>query len=380
MSRRLAAVVVLLLCGTAPHLEAQASVYGVLGIGFPGRPLSVRSRALGGAMGAVDAGSAVNPAAIALSPRLSVSGLSETASRSYEARDVSVSGLSDTRFPFAMVSGPIQSSAISFGISYSLYAERSYDIETSDTVTIRGEEIGVSDRLKSDGGIADLRAAVAWYASARVQAGFGFHLLSGSTREELEREFDDPFYAPVSQRGDVDYAAWALSAGLVFTPASRLRIGLSARRDAKLSIDDALLPGVEVQLPWTLSASITAAPVRSVRWSVGGEWRSWSSARDDIPETVALSVFDTWELNTGIEFGGADVGSSFPLRVGFRYATLPFSPVDDQPREMDLAAGSGILFGGNRAFFEFAVERVLRDGGGASERAWQVSVGLTLRP
>ena len=31
MSRRLAAVVVLLLCGTAPHLEAQASVYGVLG-------------------------------------------------------------------------------------------------------------------------------------------------------------------------------------------------------------------------------------------------------------------------------------------------------------------------------------------------------------
>jgi hypothetical protein len=196
----------------------------------------------------------------------------------------------------------------------------------------------------------------------------------------LEREFDDPTYAPVSQRGDVDYAAWAVSAGVVVTPLSRLRVGLSARRDSKLNIEDALLPGLEVQLPWTLSAAMTAAPLRLLRWSVGGEWRSWAGARGDIPEGLDLAVFDTWEIMSGLEFGGPDVGTTFPLRVGFRYATLPFSPVEDQPREIDLSAGSGILFGGNRALFEFAVERVLRDGGGASERAWQISVGLTLRP
>ncbi len=381
MRVRLGGVGLMLLATLPSVVEGQASVYGVLGIGFPGRAISVRARALGGSMAAVDAGSATNPAALALNQRLSVSGLSETTSRNYEAGDTSVTGLSDTRFPFAMVAGPIQRSPIAFGVSYALYSERSYDIVTTDTVTVRGEEVAVSDRLKSDGGIADVRAAVAWYLSTRVQFGAGFHFLSGSTREQLEREFENPLYAPVSQRGDVDYAGWGISAGVVVTPVSRLRFGVSARRDSKLNIEDQLLPTIEVQLPWTFGASMTVLPFRAVRWSVSGEFRNWSIASDDVPEATQLSVFDTWELSSGIEIGGPDVGSSaFPFRIGFRYSTLPFSPVGDQPTEIDLSAGSGILFARNRALFEFAVERVLRDGGGASERAWQIAVGLTLRP
>jgi hypothetical protein len=381
MSARIGIVGLMLLAALPGLVEAQASVYGVLGIGFPGRTISVRTRALGGSMAAVDAASATNPAVIALNQRLTVSGLSQTTSRNYEAGDTSVTGLSDTRFPFAMVAGPVQRSPIAFGVSYALYSERSYDIVTTDTVTVRGEEVGVADRLKSDGGIADVRAAVAWRVSRRVLFGAGFHLLSGSTREELEREFENPIYAPVSQRGDVDYSGWGISAGVVVTPASRLRFGVSARRDSKLNIEDQLLPTIEVQLPWTFAASVTVAPFQVMRWSVGGEFRNWSIASDDVPETTQLSVFDTWEVSSGIEIGGPDAGSSkFPFRLGFRYATLPFSPVDEQPTEIDLSAGSGILFAGNRALFEFSVERVLRDGGGASERAWQIAIGLTLRP
>jgi hypothetical protein len=371
----------LLAVGAVVPAEAQTSVYGVLGVGFPGRPLSIRARALGGSTGPTDAGSAVNPAALALNSRLSVSGISQTTGRNYEAGDVSVESLRDTRFPFAMITGPLPASPLAVGISYSLYFERSYDIETVDTVLLRGEEVVVSDRLKSDGGVADLRGALAWYVSPRLQIGAGLHLLSGSTREELQREFDNPLYTPVEQRGDVDYSGWAVSAGAVVTPASKLRIGLSARRDSRLSFSDQLLPAIEVQLPWTFSGTVVWAPMRVLRWAVMGEYRTWSEARDDVPEGITLSVFDTWEVGSGIEIGGPELGgSAFPLRIGVRYAALPFSPIDDQPTELDLSAGSGVLFANNRALLEFAVERVIRDGGGASERAWQIAFGLTLRP
>jgi hypothetical protein len=160
-----------------------------------------------------------------------------------------------------------------------------------------------------------------------------------------------------------------------------VRLGVSARRDSRLNFNDQLLPTIEVQLPWTLSGTLVWAPMRALRWAATGEYKTWSNARDDVPEGITLSVFDTWDVGTGIEIGGSELGgSAFPLRAGVRYGTLPFSPVDDQPTELDLSIGSGVLFANSRALFEFAVERVIRDGGGASERAWQIAIGLTLRP
>jgi hypothetical protein len=373
--------VVLMAAGAARRAEAQASVYGVLGIGFPGRASSVRSRALGGAVDPVDPGSAVNPASIALSSRLAVSAASETSNRQFTAGEVSSDNLRDARFPYAQVSGPIQGSPLSFGVSYSIYTERSYDIATVDTVTIRDADVEVSDRLKSDGGIADLRAAVAWTFGPRLQVGAGVHLLAGSTRERLERQFSEPVYVDFVQTGDVDYTGWGLSIGAVATPSSRLRIGATVRRDSRLNVNDALLPSIEIQLPWTFSAGATLAPTRLLRLSASAQRRTWSAARDDVPASLTLFVFDTWEFGTGLEVGGPDAGASpFPLRAGFRYAQLPFSPIDDQPREIGVSFGSGVLFAGNRAFFEFSIERVMRDGGGATERAWQLALGLTLRP
>ncbi len=380
-SRGILLAFVLVAASGARRAEAQASVYGVLGIGIPGRASSVRSRALGGAVDLVDPGSAANPASIALSNRLSVSGMSETTNRKFTAGGVSSDNLRDTRFPFAQISGPIQGSPLSFGVSYSVYAERSYDIAMVDTLTIRDGEVEVSDRLKSDGGIADVRAAVAWMFGPRLQVGAGVHILSGSTRERLERQFSDPLYVDLVQTGDVDYTGWALSVGAVVTPSSRLRVGAAVRRDSRLNVSDALLPALEVQLPWTFSAGVTFVPARLLRISASAQRRTWSAARDDVPQWLTLSVYDTWEFGTGLELGGPEAGGApFPVRAGFRYVQLPFSPVDDQPREIGVSLGSGVLFAGNRAFFEFAIERVMRDGGGATERAWQLALGLTLRP
>ncbi len=379
--RRAAIAFCTVLAGSAAAAEAQVSVYSVLGIGFPSRAVGTAARAQGDGIASIDAGSAVNPAAIALQPRLSVIGVTETTGRSYVAEGVSMDGLRDTRFPFFMLEGQVGTSPIIFGLSYSTYTDRSYHITAHDTVTIRGEDVPVLDELASDGGVADIRAAVAWDANPRLKLGVAFHLLAGSTREEISRVFDNANYAPVGQKGDVAYSAWGVSAGMVYTPLQRLRFGAAVRRDAKLEIKGALLPAIEVQLPTTLTAGFMFVPLGGLRWSVTGSWRSWSAATEDVPEGVSLTVFDTWTVGTGIEFrGNRGVLASLPVRLGVRYAPLPFSPKTDQAREIDIGGGSGVVFAGGRALFEFAVERAIRDGGGARERAWQIFLGLTLRP
>ncbi len=376
-----AAVTVGLLMAIGAPLAGQASVYGVLGVGFPGRAVSVHSRGLGGGFDALDPRSAVNPAALVFNGLLTVSGMTETTSRRYEASGVTAEGLRDTRFPVAMIGGQIWGSPLSFGVSYALYAERSFDIQTIDTVRLRDSDVVVTDRLRSDGGITDIRFGLAWSVSERVQVGGAFHLLSGSTRERLQREFDDPEYAPVAQRGDVDYSGTGVSLGVMVTPSRRLRAGLAARRDGRLDVSDPLLPVPEVQLPWSVTAGWTYVPFRLLRWSASATWRSWGRADADASAGLIHQVFDTWEIGSGVEIGGSDIGvSRIPLRLGFRYAQLPFSPTADQARELDFSVGTALAFASNRAIIDAAVERAIRDGGGAVERAWQISLGLTVRP
>ena len=63
--RAVAIVIVALAMSLPSSADAQNSVYGVLGIGFPGRPLGTRARGTAGGLGALDEASAVNPATIA---------------------------------------------------------------------------------------------------------------------------------------------------------------------------------------------------------------------------------------------------------------------------------------------------------------------------
>jgi hypothetical protein len=66
--------------------------------------------------------------------------------------------------------------------------------------------------------------------------------------------------------------------------------------------------------------------------------------------------------------------------VGVRYAQLPFSPSNAQPREWNFSVGTGVLFAANRAVIDVALERFQRDGAGAEERGWYLAVGVKITP
>ena len=366
----------LCLFGAAPAV-AQNSVFGVHGIGFPGRPISARARALGGGAALFDARSALNPASVAVLGPLVVTASSATSLRNYNALDSVVSGLSETRFPFALIGTRVRSLPFSIALSYSGYAERSYDLATTDSVTIRGETMQVVDQVTSRGAVADVRGAVGWRVIPRVNLGAAFHVLSGSVRRGARRFFVSDGYYDMEQSSRISLSGTGVSFGALITPIPQLNIAATYRTDTELaaSIDDAELSSIE--LPTSYSAGLFLLLHPSIRIASTYESFLWSSANADLEAVGGANAFDTYAVGTGVELGGS---SSTPLRLGTRYATLPFSPSSEQASELVLSAGSALSFADGRASLEATVERIMRDGAGAEERAWYLVFALTVLP
>jgi hypothetical protein len=371
------AVVAVIIAVAAARLEAQNSVYGIRGLGFPSRSVSAAGRGLGGSTAAFEFGSPVNPAAVAGLQQVTALAMSSTDFRSYTINGTDVSGRHATRFPLALVGGRAGKLPISYAVSFTSYTERSYDIALTDTIELRGQSVQVTDRTTSRGGSTDLRFALGWQAARRLRLGAAFHVISGSAKLALRREFSDSAYRPFVRANEETLGGVGVSGGVVWRPDDRLTIGLAARTDTKASLKVDSVSSGSVDLPVSLVAGVQVVPHRAVRWSTTAIWRSWSKAQGGL----VVHAFDTWELGSGVELGGPEGGASrIPLRLGFRYATLPFSPTGEQPHEIDLALGSGIVFAGRRGIIDVALERAIRNGAGASERAWQLSVMMTVRP
>jgi hypothetical protein len=371
-------LVLLTLCALAPVPGiAQNSVFGVHGIGYPGRPVSARVRALGGGPGVFDARSAINPASISGLGRLVVTASSATSLRNYTALDSIVTGLSETRFPFALIGTGVAGTPISIALSYSGYAEQSYDLVTFDSVTIRDDIYGVTDRVRSAGAVADIRGAVAWRIVPRLSVGGAVHVLSGLLQLNSDRVFSNSVYFPLHASERVALSGYGLSAGVMLTASQALSIAASVRSDTELSSKVESTVTGRVELPTSYSAGVFLAPHRAIRWSTTVERHLWSAAGPDLEAAGGANAFDTWALGSGVELGG---GSGAPLRVGGRYAQLPFSPTAEQATEFVVSAGSALGFAGGRASFEASVERVMRSGANAEERAWHFMFALTVMP
>jgi len=375
--RRGVVVLVLALCGGGiGDAAAQASIYGIRGLGFPGRTATARERALGSGLLALDAGSPVNPATVAGFGGITVGLMGETDFRSYSVNAVDVGGLSATRFPLAQLGGRVGTSRLSFALSFAQYMERSYDLTFADTLDLRGQPVAFEERTTSRGGIVDVRGALGYRVAPSLWIGAGMHLLTGSAKLTLTRVFADTAYRPYRIDTEESVGGLGVSAGVVYLPKSQLALGLSVRRDtrAEVTVDSTTVANVD--LPLTIVGGLRVTPAPPLRWATSVVWRSWSRADDDL----AGRAFDTWELGSGLEFGGPEGTSRVPLRVGFRYATLPFSPTDDQPREIGVSMGFGLVMAAGRGLMDVALERARRTGAGSSETAWQLSWTVTVRP
>jgi len=352
-------------------------VFGVLGPGFPGREAGVRTRAMGGGPLAVDPVSALNPGAVGAFSALTVVVASFQEFRQFTLGGVETGGLQQTRFPYAAVGGRLGTTPLAYALGFTQFTERTFNVATTDTVTLGGAPVEVNDDIASAGGVIDIRAALATRVSPVMSLGLGLHVLSGSSKLTTTRRFSDSTFRDFGQVVDAAYTGFGVSAGLVATPAPGLRLGASARVNSRLrrSVNDVLAD--RITLPVTLAAGVEMAVSPAVQMALSGAWRSWGGAAAEIGMGTA---FNTWEAGAGIQLGGGAGGPPLPIRAGVRYATLPFSPTADQPRELNLSAGTSLNVAADRVRMEITLERVMRDGGGVTERSWELTAGFQMVP
>jgi hypothetical protein len=362
-------------------VAAQASQFGVRGLGIPGRPLSTRAVGSSGAFGMFDAESGLNPAAIGGLAAMTGT-FNATASYRNVENPAGSESLRDSRFPYISFGGPARGTPFAIGVSYSTYTNRDFSNATLDTLELRDVLIPVFDTLSSRGGMSDLRIAGSFKAGERSVLGASLHVLTGTNRMEQHRTFSDDQYLPVVQSTELSFLGVGGSLGVVQQLGRSLWVAAIARSDGGASVERDSAPAGNIDLPYSLGLGL--------RWKAGakldlaghGIFRTWSGANGDL-----LALGGSGSDNTvDFAFGGEFVSDPrrphrTPIRFGAHYKTLPFLlPPGRQPSEFGASLGSGVRFAQDRASVDLAVGYLTRATGDFEERGFTLSFGVAVRP
>jgi len=374
-------LVLLVLAALPGAAVAQSSQFGVRGLGLPLRPLSARTLGTAGAFGLFDPETSLNPAS--LGPVATVTAVFTGVQEIRHAENpAGTASLRDARFPQIGVAGPLRRFPLVLGVSYSGYSNRDFTLATADTLDIRGILVPVHDTLASRGGISDLRFAGAYRLHQGWVLGAGIHVLTGSNRVEFRRSFADPGYEPVRQLSELSYAGVGVSLGATRQLGSKLTVAALARTDGHVGLDRDSARVARVDLPYTLGLGLRAGLVPRLDLAGHAIFRTWSGANSDLLEQGGTGASNTFEVAGGGEYT-TDPRRPYrrPIRFGARFATLPFPVVEGgQPREFAVAIGTGTRFAQQRGGVDLALEHVWRTEGEFKERAFLVTVGISVRP
>jgi hypothetical protein len=380
--RRILFLIALVAGGGMHPLAAQSSQFGVRGLGLPGREQSVRAMGTGGAFAFFDGESSVSPASLVFLGRLTATFTALGDYRSSTSPEGEAS-IRDPRFPQFLVGGPIRRFPLTLALSYSNYTTRDYSLAFPATVILRGQPVAVNDTIESRGGINDFRLAAAYRFGQRWAVGAGAHIITGSNRVEARRTFADTNYAASRQRAELSFAGFGVSVGVIGQFGDALAVSAMARTDNRVSVDRDTTEVALVDLPITVGG---AARLRMTpKLHVAGHvlYRNWSTASEDLVALGGTGAINTMEAAGGIEFT-PDPRRPYkrPIRLGFRYAELPFPlTAGETASEYGVSLGSGLSFAAERAVIGVSVERSWRDQGDAfNETAWILTAGVTVRP
>ncbi|MCC7194865.1 MAG: hypothetical protein IT356_04845 [Gemmatimonadaceae bacterium] len=373
----LAATAALQAAATPAGAGAQGAL-SQLGFGYPAGGVSARSLATGGALADADPLSAVNPAAIVLNAR----------ARGYiqfepEFRTVQVGAVSTPtttfRFPLFMVTG--QQSKATFALSYASFMDRTWSNSYPDTQAIGGERIPSTVLTSSEGGIADIRGAVAWSFNERIHVGIAAHLFPGQDRVVAGRIFPDSLQAGGFQNTNTyTFEGAGASLGAVWITPSHVTLAADLRAGGSLSmrLGDSVRVG-SGRVPLRYGASVLYDGVPGAVFAVRYSRERWTDLRG--LGSSSLGIADATDFSAGAEAAGPRLGpSTVTFRLGYRARGLPFTYLGDRVGETMAGGGIGVPLGGTRAFLDLGLARVARRAADVRERAWIMSLGVGIKP
>jgi len=362
----------------APGAAAQDSVFGIRGLGFLDRSVSAKSAALGGGFALFDPASALNPAALAAWHATSGWAVASGSNRSFDT-GAGTSSLSATRFPLIGFAGVIGSRVV-VAVTASDYLDRNWSVQQTNTDTLRGSPVAVTDNTRSLGGVTDVRVAMA-YRFTGLTFGVGLHVLTGSTETTVNRQFpNDSSYLPFAEQQATAYSGAGISFGALANPLHGLVVGASVRFNGRLR---AASPDTAASFPMPVewNAGAYYQPVAGVTFTGSVGYAGWGRAAAALVADSQVPSRGVWNVGFGVEAVVLHLGRApLPLRLGYRWRQLPF-PIWGSPlSEHAVTGGLGFDTAGGRATVDLGLESGSRAAGGLSEGFVTAYLGLTIHP
>lgn len=370
-------------------LPLVASAQGTLstqGFGYPGGQQSTRSLGAGGALGESDPYSVTNPASIY---NFGTSVLYFQAEPEY--RTISLGGQSEhatiARYPLVLAGVPIGTSLYA-GISASNLLDRTFTTSSRNLQTVGGLPVASTNTFSSDGAIGDVRLALAWAPTTWLRVGGAGHVITGDNNLRRTEAFDDTTrFAVLVDTQTVTYTGTAYSAGFDLSAGGIATFSGSYRKGGPLSIKHADTTLRTGHVPDRLSLGAAFIGLHGAVIGVRTSRDKWSNMAS--LAAPGLPVTDAWDSSIGADVVGPRVlGSLLQVRAGARTRTLPFgSPgaggaasADVKENSFSFGVGTGLAHG--RATLDAAAIHASRSAANTalSEKAWTLSVGVSVRP
>lgn len=366
----------------ASSVWAQGNV-STQGYGYPQGQLSARGLSMGGAIGEIDASSALNPAALGRLTTRTVLFQIEPEYRSITSGSVT-DRTTTARYPLVNIGVPFGQRLV-IGVSAATLLDRTWETSSTRTLNIGGDNIQTTTRDNADGAINDLRLATAWTNREWLYVGIGLHAFTGRNVLNTTEQFDDSAFLAAQSVQVLSYTGSALSAGVqVLSADLNLVFGLSYRlgNSLKASVNDTTLTRGDV--PSRFGASVAFTGLRGTILAARVARDRWSAMTPMLLNAATGDkANDSWDVGGGAEVTGPRViGQTILIRTGGRSRTLPFSANGKVVKETTASFGTGASFGGGRMSADLTVLRQWRNADlpTVKERAWTLSLSLTARP
>ena len=370
-----------LACGLTAALASVASGQAALstqGFGFPTGQLSSRAWGTGGAIAEIDPLSPVNPATLSMIGSRLVNFQIEP-----EYRSVTSSGGIDrtttARYPVVFGAIPIKSWVLSLGSS-TLLDRTSTTVCPATQPINSGERVETTNRERVDGAMDDVRLAGAWFPTSWMRLGIGLHGIVGHNLIATTQSFTDSSqFATFQEQRLLGFSGFAASAGVQVV--SKLFMGGMSYRQGgniQMSSNDTVVTKARVPNHFGASLAYTGITNSSIAMRVAHD--NWSSLGP--LGGPGFNAVNAWDNSIGADMAGPHfLGRTVFLRGGFRYRTLPFQADSNTVTEKSITGGFGTTFANQRALADIALIHAVRTANvPATEKAWTISIGLSVRP
>jgi hypothetical protein len=368
----------LLVLVTPGGLSAQASLSGQ-GYGFPTGQFSSRTQGTAGSLAEGDPLSPINPATIGVFPSRIIFFQMEPEFRSVKTTN-GTERTTTARYPVVFGAMPVGGGVV-MGLSSSTLLDRTSTTSFRTTQLLGGNDsVPMTTTYRIDGAMNDVRLAAAWSPRPWLRIGAGAHAITGHNLVNITQAFDDTVrFSSFAQQVTLGFSGSALSGGLQLL-SSNLAFSASGRWGGTLRVSNEDTVLARARVPNRFGMSLAYLGIANSAISIRTSRENWSALGG--LGTTNLQGEDGWDSSIGADLAGPRLSNRILfLRAGARTRTLPFHAAGKTVKENSFSGGTGTTFANGRVMADLAVIRALRSADvGASERAWTISLGISVRP